>query len=180
MHVTFSAGVSSLFFDGLDLPALQHAAEDTLGFAKSIGGANVIASGWTPGRQSAVEVVDIALVEQDAALAGLLLHALEQTGWSTRWFKDANEATTQFCGPHPHVRARVILLEVDLAGRDGFALLRTLGHENVLARSRVIMLTARANEPEVLKAFELGAFDHVAKPFSVPVLLRRIRRAIHG
>jgi DNA-binding response OmpR family regulator len=69
---------------------------------------------------------------------------------------------------------------VDLAGRDGFAVLRALARDDVLARSRVLMLTARANEPEVLKAFELGAFDHVAKPFSVQVLLQRIRRAVQN
>jgi DNA-binding response OmpR family regulator len=44
--------------------------------------------------------------------------------------------------------------------------------------ARVIMLTARSGEREVLEALELGAFDHVAKPFSVPVLMQRIRRAL--
>jgi diguanylate cyclase (GGDEF)-like protein len=177
MHVTFSAGVSGLGYDGLDLPSLQHAAEDALGFAKCSGGDSIMAAGWTPGRRAAIDVIDVALVERDAPLARLLTHAIEQTGWSTRWFKDADEATSQLCGSYPQVRARVILLEVDLSGRDGFAVLRALGRDDVLARTRVIMLTARANEPEVLKAFELGAFDHVAKPFSVQVLLQRIRRA---
>jgi len=72
------------------------------------------------------------------------------------------------------------VLEVDLPGRDGFTLLRAFGRDDVLARSRVIVLTGRANEPEVLRAFDLGASDHVAKPFSVQVLLQRVRRAIHG
>ena len=40
------------------------------------------------------------------------------------------------------------------------------------------MLTARSLESEVLQALDLGAFDHVAKPFSVPVLMHRIRRAL--
>jgi len=178
LHATFSAGVGGLYFDGLDLQSLRHAAEETLGHARRAGGASIIAAGWTPDRRAGIEVVDVALVERDAPLARLLLHAIEQSGWSTRWFGDADEAISQLCGPYPHVRARVILLEVDLAGRDGFAVLRALGREDVLARSRVIMLTARANEQEVLEAFELGATDHVAKPFSVQVLLQRIRRAV--
>jgi DNA-binding response OmpR family regulator len=42
------------------------------------------------------------------------------------------------------------------------------------------MLTVRTTEAEELKAFELGAFDYVAKPFSPPVLMQRIRRALRS
>jgi DNA-binding response OmpR family regulator len=37
------------------------------------------------------------------------------------------------------------------------------------------MLTGRAGEREVLTALELGAVDHITKPFSVPVLLHKVR-----
>jgi DNA-binding response OmpR family regulator len=50
--------------------------------------------------------------------------------------------------------------------------------DGVLWRTRVIMLTFRSAESEVVEALELGAFDHVAKPFSLPVLLQRIRRTL--
>ena len=40
------------------------------------------------------------------------------------------------------------------------------------------MLTARASEREILTALELGAVDHIAKPFSVPVLMQRVRRVL--
>ena len=40
------------------------------------------------------------------------------------------------------------------------------------------MLTARAGEDETVRALELGAFDFVAKPFSVPVLVERLRVAL--
>jgi DNA-binding response OmpR family regulator len=40
------------------------------------------------------------------------------------------------------------------------------------------MLTVRATEPEVLKALEMGAFDHIGKPFSVQILMQRLRRAL--
>jgi diguanylate cyclase (GGDEF)-like protein len=178
INVGFSAGVATLFSDGIDLSSLQHAAEDTLAHAKSVGRSWILPSGWSADRTDSTEVVDIVLVEGDTALAGMLTHTLEQAGWSTRWFRDAAEAMGQLCGSKPLLRAGAILLEVELPGRDGFSVLRALSRDGVLARSRVIMLTARANETEVLKAFDLGAMDHVAKPFSVQVLLRRIRRAI--
>ena len=40
------------------------------------------------------------------------------------------------------------------------------------------MLTARADEHLVLHALETGAFDHIAKPFSVPVLMQKVRGAL--
>jgi DNA-binding response OmpR family regulator len=40
------------------------------------------------------------------------------------------------------------------------------------------MLTAHSGEAEVIEALELGACDHVSKPFSVPILIQRIRRAL--
>jgi DNA-binding response OmpR family regulator len=72
----------------------------------------------------------------------------------------------------------VILLDVDLPGLNGLALLRALRDDGVLGRSQVVMLTARSVESEVLEALELGAQDHVAKPFSIAVLLQRMRRIL--
>jgi DNA-binding response OmpR family regulator len=67
---------------------------------------------------------------------------------------------------------------VDLPGRDGFTVLRALAADGVAARSHVVMLTVRAGEVEVVKALEMGAADHVAKPFSIQVLMRRVQRAL--
>jgi DNA-binding response OmpR family regulator len=44
--------------------------------------------------------------------------------------------------------------------------------------TRVVMLTLRSSEREVVQSLELGAFDHVAKPFSLAVLMQRIKRAL--
>ena len=53
-----------------------------------------------------------------------------------------------------------------------------MNRKGLLRRTQVVMLTVRANEGEVLEALDLGAFDHVAKPFSLPVLMHRVRRAV--
>jgi len=74
----------------------------------------------------------------------------------------------------------VLLLDVDLPGLNGLGVLRRLAHDGVLQRTRVIMLTVQSAESEILDALELGACDHVAKPFSLPVLLQRIRHTLQG
>ena len=74
--------------------------------------------------------------------------------------------------------ARLVLLDLNLPGLNGMGVLRRLAEEKLLQRTRVIMLTLRATEAEVLSTLEMGAFEHVGKPFYMPILMQRIRRAL--
>src|SRR5918999_34776 len=177
-RITFSAGVAQFPEDGADLQDLYRAADEGLRHAKESGRDRVLPAGWDPATGSVVERNDVVLVEDDVALAELLLHSLETRGYRAQWINDGVKAVELLGGPKPEVRARVVLLDVNLPGLDGLGVLRRLSQNEGLRGTRVIMLTVRANEFEVLKALELGAFDHVAKPFSVPVLMQRIRRAL--
>jgi DNA-binding response OmpR family regulator len=78
-------------------------------------------------------------------------------------------------GEIPEIQASVILLDVDLPGLNGLDVLRRLKGVEVTRVSSVVMLTARTGERDVLTALELGAIDHIAKPFSVPVLMHKVR-----
>ena len=71
-----------------------------------------------------------------------------------------------------------MLLDVDLPGLDGVAILRRLREDGALPDMRVVMLTARATEDALLTTLDLGAFDHVGKPFSIPVLMHKVARAL--
>ncbi|GAA2106896.1 hypothetical protein GCM10009841_26490 [Microlunatus panaciterrae] len=177
VSVTFSAAVAELGPDGKDLHQLFRAATGTVAVAKRAGGDRVVATGWRPSGDETV--TDVLVIEDDDALAGLLQHALESRGLSSRQLRDGAEALRRLTGPD-RLSARVIVLDVDLPGINGLDLLSLLSQKAVLAHTRVIMLTARAGEAEVLSALQSGAFDHVAKPFSVPVLMQRIRRALDG
>lgn len=179
-HVTFSAGVAAYPTDGSDVQSLYRAAEQALSQAKEAGRNRVFPAGWRPDQALAVHSADIVLVDNDDTLAGLVLHALEMRGYHSVWLKDGEAAINSLTGPQPQLQARVVLLDVNLPGLDGLTVLRRLAHDGVLWRTHVIMLTFRSAESEVVEALELGAFDHVAKPFSLPVLLQRIRRALQG
>ena len=108
----------------------------------------------------------------------MLLHALESRQHQVRWIRDGQEAADALLGDRPEIRARLILLEVNLPGLNGLSLLRSLAAQDMLRHTRVIVLSARSTEAETVQAFELGAFDYVPKPFSVAVLTERIRRAL--
>jgi diguanylate cyclase (GGDEF)-like protein len=177
LHVSFSAGVAEFPDDGGDWTTLYAVADEALRRAKTEGRGRVAAAQSNkPARTETV--VDVTIVDDDTVLVGLLEHALQTRGYSTHVITDGVGAMQQLTGPTPSVRSRVIILDIGLPGHDGFTVLRALARDGVTRESRVVMLTARTLETEVLLALELGAFDHIVKPFSVPVLMERVRRAM--
>jgi putative two-component system response regulator len=72
----------------------------------------------------------------------------------------------------------LILLDVDMPEIDGFETLRML-KENVQLKSiPVIFLTAKNDIETEVRGFEMGALDFITKPFSPPVLIKRIETHI--
>ena len=72
----------------------------------------------------------------------------------------------------------LIVLDVDLPGMDGMAVLQALKMNAQTAQTPVLMLTARQAQDDVLLSLELGATDHVAKPFDVRILAARLRNLL--
>jgi putative two-component system response regulator len=73
-----------------------------------------------------------------------------------------------------HVTPDLILLDILMPEMDGCEAIRLLKADARLADIPVIFLTARSDERSELEGLSLGAIDYVAKPFSAPLLLKRI------
>ena len=70
----------------------------------------------------------------------------------------------------------LVLLDLILPGDlDGYQVARRLRE---FSDAPIIMLTARAREPDMLRGFEVGADDYITKPFSTKELLARIRAVL--
>jgi DNA-binding response OmpR family regulator/signal transduction histidine kinase len=69
----------------------------------------------------------------------------------------------------------LILLDVDAAGMNGFEMLQRLREFSAVP---VIMLSAKRDEADCVRAFELGATDYLGKPFGMQELLARARAAL--
>jgi DNA-binding response OmpR family regulator len=67
---------------------------------------------------------------------------------------------------------QMVILDVMLPDTDGWTILRKI---RVDKQTPVIMLTARSEEQDKLFGFELGADDYITKPFSMKLLLARIK-----
>ena len=103
-------------------------------------------------------------------------HAVNLRRYDFVRFSDGAEAAKQLAGGT--VKGRVVLLDVGLPSLDGFGVLQILRSNGLLENTRVIMLTARSSEAEILRALGLGATEHITKPFSIPVLLGRLDQTL--
>src|ERR1700679_4173635 len=66
-----------------------------------------------------------------------------------------------------------ILLDIGLPRRDGYEVMRALHKRS--CTSRVLMLTARDGEDDIIRGLDLGADDYLTKPFSFPELIARLQ-----
>ncbi len=113
------------------------------------------------------------LVDDDAEAAALVASVLEAAGVAVRRFASGEEFLAA------DATADVVLVDVDLGGGiDGFEVLARLRASARHATVPVVMVTAAGGDSAVLRAFALGADDHVPKPFSPPALVGCVRRLV--
>jgi len=71
-----------------------------------------------------------------------------------------------------------VLLDYEMPGIDGLETLKRIRAKWSKTELPVIMVTARDDDPMIIHSLEAGANDHVAKPFSFPVLVARVRACL--
>ncbi len=116
--------------------------------------------------------VDVLLVEDETELARATCDYLEAFGVSTAHRTSAEAALVDLAGLAP----RVVLADVNLPGMSGFALCSRL-REAAQARP-IILVSARTTEADQVLGLDLGADDYLTKPYSLQVLLAKVRRAL--
>ena len=113
----------------------------------------------------------ILVVEDEPYIALGLKSDLALEGYEVEVARDGETAVERA----RKERFDLILLDVMLPGKDGFAVCRELRHDGV--RTPIIMLTAKSQEAEKVLGLGLGADDYVTKPFS-PIELRARVQAV--
>ena len=112
--------------------------------------------------------ITVVVVEDDPTIAASLEEALQREGYTCHVARDGPAGLELARGRDPDL----VVLDLMLPGMDGFSVCRELRRESDVP---VLMLTARDGETDQVLGFELGADDYVVKPFSLTVLLSRIR-----
>src|ERR1700733_14511760 len=113
----------------------------------------------------------IAIVEDEAELAGLIEYNLTRAGFQSRIFggEDGTLAALELFQPD------LIVLDVMLPGYDGFELCRRIRAGGKLKSVPVVFLTARSDEVDRVLGLEIGGDDYITKPFSPRELVARIK-----
>lgn len=109
----------------------------------------------------------ILIVEDDLSIQALLHDFIEEAGYSVVLAADGVEALAKY-SEQPF---DLILLDIMLPKIDGFCVCEVIRQKSDVP---IIMLTALADEGDQLKGLDLQADDYITKPFSMPVLLRKI------
>jgi two-component system phosphate regulon response regulator PhoB len=113
----------------------------------------------------------ILIVEDDRSLAEVLDYNLRQDGYQTLVANDGQEGLRQAKLRTPDL----VVLDLMLPMVDGLEICRRLRADPVTRNILVLMLTAKSEETDEVVGFSVGTDDYVSKPFSVKVLLERIR-----
>ncbi len=113
----------------------------------------------------------ILIVEDDRALADVLTYNLTQAGYDVLVAHDGQEGLRQAQLKMPEI----VVLDLMLPIIDGIEVCRRLRADRATRDLLILMLTAKAEESDQLIGFTLGADDYVTKPFSVKVLLQRLK-----
>jgi len=116
----------------------------------------------------------ILVVEDEAPIREMITFVLEQNGFNVIEAQDYQQALTEISEPYPDL----ILLDWMLPGGSGVKLAKTLKQNEYTRTIPIIMLTARADEDDKVKGFEVGVDDYVTKPFSPKELIARIKAVI--
>jgi two-component system phosphate regulon response regulator PhoB len=123
------------------------------------------------------------LVEDDAALAELLIYHFKREDFDVVQTPDGEEALLLAQETPPDI----VLLDWMVEGISGLEVCRRLRRMSETANVPIIMLTARGEEEDRVRGLETGADDYVTKPFSprelvarVGAVLRRVRPGLAG
>ena len=113
----------------------------------------------------------ILIIEDEKAIQNIIKAFLEDAGYTTVLADDGLEGIEQFhkCSPD------LVLLDLMLPKIDGFAVCELIRKESQVP---IIMLTARDDDDSQMKGFDALADDYITKPFTMPLVMRRIKAVL--
>lgn len=112
----------------------------------------------------------ILVIEDERDISALVAYHLTREGYRVRTAEGGQEALDAMLTERPDI----VVLDLMLPGFSGYEVLAEMRRRPALVDLPVIVLTARKEEADRVKGFELGADDYVTKPFSPRELILRV------
>ncbi len=119
-------------------------------------------------------MTSVLVADDDRDIRELVSFKLQAAGYDVVTASDGTDALAQVIAHRPDVA----VLDVMMPGLSGTDVLRAVRAHPEVGGTRVILLTAKAQEQDVAAGFALGADDYVVKPFSPRELLSRVQAVL--
>src|SRR5467141_2788230 len=116
----------------------------------------------------------VLLVDDEDSLRKVMRDLLERDGYDVTEARDGVQALDQV----DRVGPDIIVLDLNLPGLDGYGVLSHLRSRPATANIPVIVLTAKGDEDNEVRVFELGADDFLTKPFRARALSARLEAVL--
>jgi type II secretory ATPase GspE/PulE/Tfp pilus assembly ATPase PilB-like protein len=116
----------------------------------------------------------VLLVDDEDSLRKVMKELLERDGYTVSEARDGAQALNQI----DRVGPDIIVLDLNLPGLDGYGVLSHLRSRPATAAIPVIVLTAKGDEDNEVRVFELGADDFLTKPFRARALSARLEAVL--
>ena len=116
----------------------------------------------------------VLLVDDEDSLRKVMRDLLERDGYIVTEARDGVQALDQV----DRVGPDIIVLDLNLPGLDGYGVLSHLRSRPATANIPVIVLTAKGDEDNEVRVFELGADDFLTKPFRARALSARLEAVL--
>src|SRR5580693_4346232 len=113
----------------------------------------------------------VLVVEDEAAIATMLRYNLEKQSYRVTEASDGQEALTRIAETQPDL----VLLDWMLPVMSGIEVCRQIRRRATTRDLPVIMVTARTEDQDAVRALNTGADDYITKPFNMEALLARMR-----
>jgi DNA-binding response OmpR family regulator len=112
----------------------------------------------------------VLIADDDADILALVAFRLERSGYTVLQARDGEEALSLARSASPDLA----VLDVMMPKLDGFELTRRLRADEATSGIPIILLTAKAQDGDVERGFDVGADDYIRKPFSPQELRARV------
>lgn len=114
--------------------------------------------------------IKVLVIEDEKALVDALVYNLDREGYEVAVAHDGQDGLRK-----AQAIPDIILLDIMLPGINGIEILRELRGNEKTKSIPVIVVSAKSEETDQVVGFSMGADDYVTKPFSVKILLQRIK-----
>jgi DNA-binding response OmpR family regulator len=113
----------------------------------------------------------VLIADDEPSMLVTLEFLMQREGYHVLLARDGDEALAQLRAHRPDI----VLLDVMMPGKTGFEVCQAVRADEALARTKVLLLSAKGRDIDIAQGLGVGADAYMTKPFSTRELAARVR-----